>query len=157
MAKESLFNILINQVDLDGVEILDLFAGTGSISYEFLSRGASSATAVDNNPGCVNYIRKTAQKFSLTELFLIKANAYKFIKSSTGKWDIIFADPPYNQENIEEIYHIIFERSLLKEEGILIIEHSKLFDFSDLPGFYDTRNYSRVNFSFLRNFQVSKD
>ena len=126
MCKESLFNILNNYFNFHGLKVLDLFSGTGNISYEFASRGAGPITSVDGDMGCVNYIKKTATELDL-DISVIKSDVFKFLEKSKASYDIIFADPPYDlsQENFEKIIQLIFENELLDEEGMLIIEHSK--------------------------------
>lgn len=150
-AKESLFNILNNQIDFDGIVALDLFAGTGNISFELASRGCQSVTSVDKDFGCIKFINKVKNDLALDNLKAIRMDAFRFILSSPIKYDLIFADPPYKLESITDIVAKIFEKNLLNDDGMLIIEHPDTIDFSDFPGFYDHRNYSRVNFSFFRN------
>jgi len=125
-AKEALFNILNNQYYFDEVNVLDLFAGTGNISYEFGSRGASQITAVDSDFGCVQFISKTAALLEL-DISAIKSDVISYLEKTNHKWDIIFADPPYAipQEVFEGIAEIVFDRELLNENGLLIIEHAR--------------------------------
>ena len=123
MAKESLFNVLSNYVDFSEKTVLDLYAGTGNISYEFVSRGCSSVTAVDKDFGCTKFIIKTAQQLEMKELNVTKLDASRFIETAKNKYDIIFADPPYKLTNI---------------------------DFSGLLHFYEHRKYGRGNFSFFQ-------
>lgn len=150
MAKESLFNILVNNIDFSEKTALDLFAGTGNISYEFISRGCMSVTAVDHDFGCAKFINNTAQKLEMNELTVIRLDVTRFIETTTNKYDIIFADPPYKLNNIEEIITSIFKNDLLKSGGWFIVEHESNLDFSELMHFYDHRKYGRVNFSFFR-------
>lgn len=149
MAKESLFNILGNYLDFDKKTVLDLFAGTGNISYEFVSRGCSSVTAVDKDFGCVKFMNGTVQKLEMNELTVIKMDVFRFIAVSKHKYDIIFADPPYQLINIEDISKQIFEHDLLNQDGWLIVEHPAEIDFSKSLHFYEHRKYGRVNFSFF--------
>ncbi len=149
MAKESLFNIIRNYVDIDQISVLDLFAGTGNISYEFASRGCRSLLSVDHNFKCTSFIRQTAEKLSFTNLQVMQSD-YKLLLSRTKhSWDLIFADPPYDMNNIDEIPDLIFENNCLKNNGWLIIEHDKQQDFSSHFAFYEQRTYGRVNFSFF--------
>ncbi len=150
MAKESLFNILNNHVDFDGLYVLDLFSGTGSISYEFASRGAQKVVAVDINPKCTTFIVNTAEKFSLGNLKIIKTDVLHFLKHHKETYDIIFADPPYDFINTAAIYNMVFANNLMKEKGWLIIEHSKDINFTDHDFFTEQRRYGKVNFSFFR-------
>lgn len=142
MSKESLFNILNNRVDLEGLKVLDLFAGTGNISYEFGSRGAATITAVDEDFGCIKFIKQTAQEFDFN-ISAVKSPVKKFLQGAKGQYDIIFADPPYHmdQKLFEELVTLIFEHSLLADDGLMIIEHSK-----------HTKMDHQVNFSFEKRY-----
>ena len=151
MAKEALFNILHNYYDFEGIKVLDLFAGIGSISYEFASRDAAEVHSVEMNPRCVNFITETARKLDLKNLFVIRANVFTYLKRSGKKFDIIFADPPYDLEGIETIPDLVFENDLLDKEGWLIVEHSAGIDFSAHPNFDQNRKYGKVNFSMFSN------
>ncbi len=152
LAKESLFNILDNLMSFEGIRALDLFAGTGSISFELVSRGCAAVTAVDDNPRCVKFIASTAQYFVMPELRVVRADVFKFLQQPMLPFHLIFADPPYDLANelFMSLPSTIIERALLAEGGMLIIEHPKSIDFSSLSGFFDHRNYSKVNFSFFR-------
>ncbi|MBW6492041.1 MAG: RsmD family RNA methyltransferase [Lentimicrobium sp.] len=150
IAKEALFNILINNFDLEDVQVLDLFAGTGNITYEFASRGALGVTSIDKDLRCVNFIRKTAMDLGFEAILSFRSDAFRFLKNSENTYDIIFCDPPYELEGIEEIPVSVFERRLLKDEGWLILEHSRDYDFSKLPGFLQQRKYGKVNFSIFK-------
>ena len=149
LGKESLFNILNNYFFFDRVTVLDLFAGTGNITYEFASRGALSVTTVDNNSACVDFINKTIQKLDYQNVTVIKSDVFLFTSRCRQQFDIIFADPPYDLENIEQIVEYVFANQLLKPKGWLIMEHSKTHNFSAHPNFYDHRTYGKLNFSFL--------
>ena len=150
LAKESLFNILDNHIYFEDIEVLDLFAGTGSISYEFASRGSKSVLAVEIHPRCARFIADTAAKIGFSQLKVVRASAFSFLEHCTSKFDLIFADPPYELEGIEKIPLIIHERQLLRDNGWLIIEHDRSKDFTKIPGFSQQRNYGKVNFSFFR-------
>ena len=149
MAKESLFNILKNYIDFKEVSVLDLFAGTGNISYEFASRGGKMVTAVDNNLRCINFIDQTARNLNYENLNVIRSDYRAFLKQTHNKWDIIFADPPYNMLSLEEIPALVFDNHRLNENGWLIIEHAKDIGFKGYPRFFDQRVYGKVNFSFF--------
>lgn len=151
LAKESLFNILENRIELEGARALDLFSGTGSIAYELVSRACNAVTAVDNNSKCIQYIIKTANLFQMNELLAIKADVFRFLSIQKIPFDFIFADPPYDLDakDYHKLALIIFERKLLKPEGILVIEHHKQIDYSKHPGFTEMRNYGKVHFSFF--------
>lgn len=150
-AKESLFNILNNRIDFESTAVLDLFAGTGSISLEFASRGCPSVTSVDLNFKCVEFIKKASDEMKFTTIRAVKANVFGFLGFCKVKYDLIFADPPYDLPNISTIPDLVFEKELLNIEGILIIEHSREIDFSKHPKFTEHRNYGKVNFSFFLN------
>jgi len=149
MCKESLFNILNNYFNFNGLKVLDLFSGTGNISYEFGSRGAGPITSVDGDFGCVNFIKKTASDLDL-DITALKSDAFKFLEKSKTSYDIIFADPPYDlgQEQFEKIIQLIFENELLEEEGMLIVEHSKHTKLDHMMNFSFAKNYGGSVFSF---------
>jgi 16S rRNA (guanine966-N2)-methyltransferase len=148
-AKEALFNLLINRININDIEVLDLFAGTGNISYEFISRNAAKVVAVDNNYSCTKFIQQTADKLNYENLFVIRADFKIFIRQTEMKWDIIFADPPYDMAEVESLPAFIFERQLIKPGGIFILEHKKSIDYSHFPQFSEHRAYGNVNFSFF--------
>ncbi len=150
-AKESLFNILNNLVSLPEVDVLDLFAGTGNISYEFASRDCKTITAVDINRFCIQFIHHTALKLNYQNLFVIQSNYKSFVNNAYKKWDVIYADPPYDMEGIENIPQLIFDNHLLNPDGFFILEHDKSIDFSKHSEFYDHRHYGKVNFTFFRS------
>ncbi len=146
-ARENLFNVLSNMIDFDGVNALDLFAGTGAISFELLSRGCAKVVCVENYPVQYNFIRKVMQQLHDENLIPIKGDVFKFVPTCKEKFDLIFADPPYNLPNFGTIPELILNSGLLNPGGIFIIEHSKSYDFSMLPGFDQKRTYGSVNFS----------
>ena len=146
-AKENLFNVLNNLVDFEELDVLDLFSGTGSISYEFASRDARSVTSVEVNSVHHNFIRQTAREFGFTALHPVKANVFLYLKSCAKQYDVIFSDAPYDLEGSEEVIRLVFERGLLREGGMLIFEHSKGKDFSAHPHFSTLRSYGSVQFS----------
>jgi 16S rRNA (guanine966-N2)-methyltransferase len=150
LAKESLFNILDNYIYFEDIDVLDLFAGTGSISYEFASRGSKSVVAVDIHPKCAHFISDTATRLNFSQLKAVRTAALPFLQHTSSKFDVIFADPPYDLDGIEQIAVVVFERQLLKDGGFLIIEHDRSHDFSSYPGFFQQRNYGKVNFTFFR-------
>jgi 16S rRNA (guanine966-N2)-methyltransferase len=151
MAKEALFNILQNRIDFNELSVLDLFSGTGNISFEFASRGASNITCVDAHHACVKYIQKTSDELSF-KLKVIKSDVFKFLDKSSGLVDIIFADPPYDFEKhqLEKLVNTTVQKGWLSTEGSLIIEHSKHMDLSDLSHFEEARKYGGSVFSFFR-------
>jgi 16S rRNA (guanine966-N2)-methyltransferase len=148
LAKESLFNILNNHFDFEELNVLDLFAGTGNISYEFASRGAQRIVSVDNNFRCAEFIRKAAQEYGFNKIITVqRANVFVFLKYPQIPFDLIFADPPYDMEDIEMIPDLIFDQKLLKPGGWFVLEHSGKNRFKDHPLLNQQRNYGRVNFS----------
>lgn len=150
MAKEALFNILNNTYHFQGLKVLDLFSGTGNISYEFASRGAGPITAIDGNFECVKFIKRTAKELDF-DIQVIKSDVFKYLEKAAIKADIIFADPPYDfeTEKFLEIAELVFKNELLNEEGQLIIEHSKHTDLSSAPNFVEARRYGGSVFSFF--------
>ena len=149
-AKENLFNVLGNLVDFEECDVLDLFAGTGSISYEFASRGVHSVTSVEINPVHYNFIKKTAADLGIDNLFAVKANVFLYLKSCAKQFDLIFSDAPYDLEGSEEVIRLVLERDLLKPDGFLVFEHSKNINFSSDPHFWQSRSYGSVQFSFFK-------
>lgn len=152
MAKESLFNILNNQFYIEDIKVLDLFAGTGNISFEFASRGANSITAVDSHAGCIKYVSKINEELDFN-IDIIKSDVFQYLKRTVEKFDVIFADPPYNLdlEKFQQIPALVFTNTLLQEDGLLIIEHSPQTNLSDLPNFKEQRKYGSSVFSFFQN------
>ncbi len=148
-AKESLFNILANQIDFEEAEVLDLFSGTGSISFEFASRGSKHIEAIEANHKHAAYIQKTAQELKFSQLLVYKTNAFIFLKTCTRKFDIIFADPPYDMDGVETLPELVLNKGILKEEGFFILEHSKKLNFTNHLNLTDHRHYGSVNFSFF--------
>lgn len=150
MAKEALFNILNNQYYLDDISVLDLFSGSGNISYEFASRGTNHITAVDSNYGCIKFINETAEAFEMT-ISTIKSDVFKFLEKSKLKHTIIFADPPYDFdiEAFSKIPQLVFQNQLLEENGLLIVEHSKHTDLSHLEHYLYSKSYGGNMFSFF--------
>ncbi|MGC8825134.1 MAG: RsmD family RNA methyltransferase [Bacteroidales bacterium] len=148
-AKESLFNILNNYYHFHEIAVLDLFAGTGGISFEFASRGCSQIDLVEWNPHNYRYICDNLKQFHLDFVRPIRADVFQYLRTCNKQYDIIFADPPYEMEGIAEIPELIFSRQLLKTSGMLILEHSKDFDFQYYPKFWQHRKYGAVHFSFF--------
>ena len=152
MAKESLFNILNNHILFTEVVVLDLFAGTGNISYEFASRGTEHIICVDQDYGCIKFINQTAQTFNMP-IQTIKSDVFKYLEKATQQAHIIFADPPYNLPDaaFEKIPQLVFQNNLLLAEGLLIIEHSKHTNLSKLKNFSYSKSYGGNMFSFFEN------
>lgn len=150
-AKEGLFNILENQISFDELEILDLCAGTGNISFEFLSREAGFVTSVDNNLNCVRHINEIAKTLECTdEIEVLKVDILKYVRGTTKQFDLIFADPPYAYKEYDALIETIFERELLYENGILIVEHGKETNLENKTHFSFSRKFGNVYFSFFK-------
>ena len=149
-AKENLFNVLNNILDFGECDVLDLFAGTGSLSYEFASRGVRSVISVEVNAVHYNFIKATVKKLGIDNMFPVRANAFLYIKACKKKFDVIFADPPYDTEGSDTLPDMVFSHGVLNEGGVFILEHSKNLDFSGHSNFVDTRNYGSVHFSFFK-------
>ena len=149
MSKEALFNVLNNHFNFNGLKVLDLFSGTGNISYEFASRGSGPITSVDGDMGCVNFIKKTATELDL-DISAIKSDVFSFLERNKTTYDIIFADPPYNldQKEFEKVIQLIFDNELLDEEGMLIVEHSKHTKLNHMSNFSFDKHYGGSVFSF---------
>jgi len=150
MAKEGLFNILNNRFYFDELKVLDLFAGTGNISFEFASRGVQDITAVDSFPGCVHYISKISTELDFP-ITTIKSDVFKYLERTTEQFDLIFADPPYNfdQTQFLKIPDLVFTKELLREDGLLVVEHSDQTNLSEHPHFTEQRKYGGSIFSFF--------
>ncbi len=148
-AKEGLFNTLSNMVDFEDICVLDLFAGTGSISIEFLSRGSQEVTAIELNDRQLAFIRKTCNDLKIDNLNLIKGDVFKYLSRAGLKYDLIFADPPYDLSNLQDLPDLIFKYDLLDKDGLFILEHSAKNSFENHPNFSEHRKYGNVNFSFF--------
>jgi 16S rRNA (guanine966-N2)-methyltransferase len=151
LAKEALFNILQNQIEFEGINVLDLFSGTGNISFEFASRGARQVTAVDRSIHCIHYIKDTSRQHRLDTIKTFKADIFKYLQQETEQYDLIFADPPYDMNQIPEIPKIIFEKKLLSLGGLLIVEHQSMQNLSNHPSFVEQRKYGHSSFSFFKS------
>ena len=151
MARESLFNILNNYVDYDECTVLDLFAGTGAVSIEFVSRGVREVTAVDINAQCTDFIKRTAQQLELKNVHVVRADVFDLLKRANRRFNIIFADPPYSIEGLSTLPELVFARDILNEDGIFVLEHPREYQFTDNPHFWQHRAYGKVNFTFFAN------
>jgi len=149
-AKEALFNILNNRIEFSEVTLLELYSGTGNISFEFASRGTQQIVSVDSHFACVKYINKIAEELSFP-IEAIKSDAQKYISSTSLKFDVIFADPPYDLEQLEfeKLIIKVFSNKILINEGLLIVEHSKHTDLSHVEFFKEARRYGGSVFSFF--------
>nr|WP_294788364.1 RsmD family RNA methyltransferase [uncultured Flavobacterium sp.] len=150
MSKEALFNVLNNHFSFDGLKVLDLFSGTGNISFEFASRGSAPITSVDGDFGCVKFIKQVSSEFDF-DIAATKSDVFKFLENSKTTYDIIFADPPYglDQATFEKIVLTVFERGLLEDDGMMIIEHSKYTKMEHLSNFSFQKSYGGSFFSFF--------
>lgn len=149
-AKENIFNVVNGYMELDGTTALDLFAGTGSISLELLSRGCSRVVSVEADRDHAAFIRQCMAKIGTDACMLIRGDAFRFMKSCRQQFDFIFADPPYALKELPGIPSLIFEKGLLKEGGLLVFEHGKDNDLSSHERFVEHRSYGSVNFSLFR-------
>lgn len=147
-AKENIFNVINNLIDFEDTDALDLFSGTGSISFELLSRGCRSVVSVEKNRQHASFIEKVAKELKTDALHLICGDAFRFLKTvGEESYDIIFIDPPYDLQELPDIPQKILEGNLLRSGGLFIMEHPKKYDFSALPLFIQHREYGAVNFS----------
>lgn len=155
MSKEALFNVLNNHFSFEGLKVLDLFSGTGNISYEFASRGSDNITSVDGDFGCVKFIKEVAEEYDFN-IAAMKSDVFKFLVKNNTSYDIIFADPPYalDQKTFEKIVLLVFERELLREDGMMVIEHSKYTKLDHMIHFSFKKTYGGSIFSF---FEMNKD
>ncbi len=149
-AKENIFNVLNGYIDFDGATALDLFAGTGSISLELLSRGCEQVVSVESDRDHYNFIRQCIAKIGTDRSILIRGDVFRFLKSCHQRFDLVFADPPYALEKLKDIPDLVLDGDLLTPDGILVLEHGKKEDFSSHPRFVEHRSYGSVNFSLFR-------
>ena len=149
-AKENLFNVLCNYIDFDNMSALDLFSGTGSISLELLSRGCSHVVSIEKDGTHYSFIRKVMKEIQTENCVPLRGEVFRFLKICHETYDIIFADPPYILKEIPQLPDLIFERQLLKPNGIFILEHGKDHRFDTHPHFFEHREYGSVNFSFFK-------
>jgi 16S rRNA (guanine(966)-N(2))-methyltransferase RsmD len=151
IAKEGLFNILQNNIDFDDLKTLDLFGGTGSISFELTSRGAADLTIVEKDPNMSEFINQTATNFKIQNLKLIRSDVFNFIEQCTDQFDLIFAGPPYALQNIDDLPTLIFEKKLLTNDGWFILEHTPANNYENFTYFRTSRNYGTTIFSIFVN------
>ncbi|HYC30193.1 MAG TPA: RsmD family RNA methyltransferase, partial [Chitinophagaceae bacterium] len=155
-AKEALFNILQNHLDFSKVKFLDLFAGTGSLDYELYSRGCRKMVMVDLSPISLKFIQKMAQELGMEQYCrIIKADVFQYLRAERETYNLIFAGPPYKLENIDEIPEVIFERKILSDDGLLIMETSPRHRYEDHPHLVDHRNYGQTHFWFFQSQPIS--
>ncbi len=147
-AKESLFNLLNNRIDFEGVDMLDLFAGTGGIGLEFVSRGAKSVTSVEVAHTQQNFIIQTCKQLGVNNLRVVRSDVFKFLNACVATYDFIYADPPYMLDKIDQLPDLCLP--FLRKDGWLVVEHGKTTDFTSHPRHIETRSYGNVYFSFFQ-------
>ena len=147
VAKEGLFNVIQNNLEFDELKTLDLFGGTGSISYELASRGAKELTIVEKDNQLYDFIKKTAAGLKIENLKAVKVDVFKFIQFNTEKFDFIFAGPPYALNNIDDLPLLIFEKQLLNPKGWFVLEHTPRNDYKKFPNYKTERHYGTTIFS----------
>lgn len=155
-AKENLFNILNNTLDWHSTQALDLFGGTGSISFELVSRGCPRVVCVEKSPVNFSFVEKTRKSLEADELQIFKMDVFRFLEINNEQFDFIFADPPYDLPDLKEVPRLVLEKGFLKNGGIFVMEHSKDYDFSGLPFFTDKRVYGSVNFSVFEKDEATE-
>ena len=148
-AKEGLFNILNNKLDFFEICVLDLFCGIGNISFEFASRGVPKIYSIDKHTPCLDFVKSTAKTLKLNAILTERADVFKYLEKTHSTFDLIFADPPYELDNIATIHDLVFSKNLLNQDGLLIIEHSSKTDLSTKKNHLETRKYGNVHFSFF--------
>jgi len=151
IAKEGLFNIIQNNLDIEGMHTLDLFGGTGSISYELASRGAAKLTLVEKDPSMYEFIKKNIERFGIKQCHVVKMDVFKFIEQCSDNFDLIFAGPPYALTNIDDLPKLIIEKKLLKPGAWFILEHTPRNDYKSFQGYVTERNYGTTIFSIFIN------
>jgi len=149
--KEALFNILSNRIDFEQTTALDLFAGSGNITYELCSRGCPAVTAVDMNFHCIKYMQATVESFKFQGVKVVKSEVYKYLKQCTSQYTLIIADPPYSDAETLNLPTLVFSQNILSKGGLLIVEHPASLEFTNTPHFLEKRNYSKVNFSIFQD------
>ena len=147
--REGLFNLLRSRLELDGIEALDLFAGSGAVSYELASRGAVSVTAIEQDSGACRYIQKQALDFGLNAIRVVRADVFAFLGRAMTQYELVFADPPYTDPRLETLSDLVREAGLVAKGGLFILEHGDRRDFSAAEGFVEMRKYGHVHFSFF--------
>jgi 16S rRNA (guanine(966)-N(2))-methyltransferase RsmD len=157
LAKEALFNILQNQIEFEGLRVLDLFSGTGNIALEFASRGAEQVVSVDRSVHCINYVKEIAAKHGIDTIKTYREDVFKYLQFESDKFDLVFADPPYDLNRIPDLPGIIFDRDLLLPGRLLIIEHQSLQNLAVHPLFVEKRRYGHSSFSFFRKGEQVAD
>ncbi|MEO5563647.1 MAG: RsmD family RNA methyltransferase [Chitinophagaceae bacterium] len=151
IAKEGLFNVLQHNLDIEDLKTLDLFGGTGNISYELASRGAKELTIVEKDTAMYEFIKKTMTTLSIENMKTFKMDVFKFIEQCTDKFDFIFAGPPYALKNIDDLPRLIVEKKLLSEKGWFVLEHTPRNEYKSFPFYKMEKNYGTTIFSIFVN------
>jgi len=150
VAKEGLFNTLEHMMDIEGIKTCDIFGGTGSISYELASRGAADLTLIERDAVSIQFIKKTAEALGISDkMNIIKGDVFRFMRQSRDQYDFIFAGPPYALQNIDDLPMLVFEKNMLKPEGVFVLEHTPRNDYQHHPRFARMKNYGTTVFSFF--------
>lgn len=155
--REGLFNLLRSRTELEGMEALDLFAGSGAVSFELASRGAVTVTAIEQDGGACRYIQQQARDFGFDGIRVVRADAFAFLSRAMTQFDLVFADPPYTEPRLETLPDLVREASLVAAGGWFVLEHGDRRDFSETSGFVEMRKYGHVHFSFFDFHGESKD
>lgn len=150
IAKEGLFNMLQNMIDFEGIKTLDIFGGTGSISYELASRGATDLTIVERDKQMADFIRKTSASYGLDQIKLVQMEVFRFLGQCNERYDFIFAGPPYALREIDELPDVIAQRGLLADNGIFVLEHTPRNNYEQHAHFFKVKNYGTTLFSFFK-------
>lgn len=148
-AKEALFNILQHSIPLEDIRVLDLFAGAGGISLEFLSRGAAEVVSVEHDPVLYSHLLRTARNMGIGNWHVVKADVFAHLRTNRGSYDVIFADPPFDLDTTPQLPALVRESGLLAPDGLLLVEHYKRLDLGNDPWFDVCRKYSNIHFSFF--------
>lgn len=149
-AKEGLFNMLMSNIDLDGIDVLDLFEGTGSVGYEFVSRGAAHVTGVEMNEKQILFIKKTCKDFGINNLLVTRMDVFRYLSAPRKAFDVVFADPPYQLDNLATLPELVLGNGFVKPDGLFILEHGSKNNFADHECFVEERKYGNVHFSLFR-------
>ncbi len=150
LAREGLFNMLSNTMDMEGIKTLEIFGGTGAVSYELASRGAEDLTVVERDPASLDFIKKTAKELGIeNKMHIIRSDVFKFMKQCTDSYNFIFADPPYALPNMDELPLLVFEKNMLLPDGIFVLEHTIRNDYQRHPRFRRVKNYGTTVFTFF--------
>lgn len=148
-AREGLFNLLFNRKEIEGAKVLDLYTGSGTVGFEFVSRGAAEVICVDADANVIRFIKKKSEEFNTPHVKPFRFDAISYISRAGSSFDIIFCDPPFDMENLSQIPDAIFVNSLLKKDGLLILEHEDIHSFESHPKYLEDRKYGRVKFTFF--------